>query len=56
MNDFLQYYGPEYRLNINPMPIENQNDRPYLEKCKQTVMEYLRMIKGAPNVQMQEVR
>jgi len=55
MNDFLQFYGPEYKLNINPMPIENQNDRAYLERQKQTVLEYLRMLKGAPNVQMAEV-
>lgn len=37
------------------MPIENQNDRAYLDRQKQTVLEYLRMLKGAPNVQMQEV-
>jgi len=55
MNDFLQYYGPDYRLSINPMPIENQNDRAYIEKCKQHVLEYIRCIKSAPNVQMQEV-
>lgn len=32
-NDYLEYYGPEYRLHISPSNMENLNTREYLESC-----------------------
>lgn len=33
-NDYMEHYGPEYRLHITPSNMKNQNSREYLEKCK----------------------
>jgi histone deacetylase 1/2 len=33
-NDYLEYFGPDYRLHYTPNNMENQNGREYLEKCK----------------------
>jgi histone deacetylase 1/2 len=33
-NDYLEYFGPDYRLHFTPNNMENQNGREYLEKCK----------------------
>lgn len=32
-NDYLEYYGPEYRLHITPTNMENLNTTEYLESC-----------------------
>ena len=36
-NDYLEYFGPDYRLHFTPNNMENQNGREYLEKCKYVV-------------------
>lgn len=33
-NDYLEYYGPDYRLFIPPSNMENLNSREYLDQCK----------------------
>jgi len=33
-NDYLEYFGPEYRLHFRTTNMENMNSREYLEKCK----------------------
>jgi histone deacetylase 1/2 len=43
-NDYLDYFGPEYRLHFRTTNMENLNSREYLEKCKYVVcvqLEYL---------------
>jgi len=55
-NDYYEYYGPNYDLHVPPNPnMENANSRQYLETVKQQVYENLRMLNGAPGVQMQQV-
>ncbi|KAM9986619.1 hypothetical protein ACTFIY_011037 [Dictyostelium cf. discoideum] len=47
-NDYLEYYGPEYRLHITPNNMENQNTKDYLEKLKIQLLENLRNLNHAP--------
>ncbi|TPX42106.1 hypothetical protein SeMB42_g01200 [Synchytrium endobioticum] len=54
-NDYFQYYGPDYRLDVPANNMENQNSREYLDKIKIKIIENLRHIPSAPSVQTQEV-
>ncbi|KAJ3226526.1 histone deacetylase [Clydaea vesicula] len=54
-NDYFQYYGPDFRLDVPSNNMENMNTREYLEKLKSKVIENLRHTTFAPSVQMQEV-
>jgi len=49
-NDYLEYYGPDYRLHIQPSNMENQNSLEYLQKHLIQLMENLRNIEHAPSV------
>eukprot|EP01100_Stratorugosa_tubuloviscum_P013394 TRINITY_DN6682_c0_g1_i1.p1 TRINITY_DN6682_c0_g1~~TRINITY_DN6682_c0_g1_i1.p1 ORF type:complete len:455 (+),score=176.34 TRINITY_DN6682_c0_g1_i1:26-1390(+) len=49
-NDYIDYFGPDYKLQIQPSSMDNQNSRDYLEKCLIQVMENLRHIPGAPSM------
>lgn len=49
-----QYYGPDYRLHIQPSTMENLNVPENLEKIKQKVFEHLKQMQPAPNVQMHQ--
>ena len=51
-NDYFEYYGPEYRLEVLSNNMENQNSREYLEKMKAIIIDNLRDIPFAPSVQM----
>ena len=33
-NDYFEYYGPDFKLNISPSNMTNQNTPEYLEKIK----------------------
>jgi hypothetical protein len=52
-NDYFQYFGPDYKLDVPSNNMENLNSREYLEKMKVKIMENLRNIPHAPSVQMQ---
>lgn len=54
-NDYLDYYGPDYRLHLTPSNMDNLNDPAYLEKMTYKIMESLRHIDHAPSVAMSEV-
>jgi histone deacetylase 1/2 len=49
-NDYLEYYGPDYRLHIQPSNMENQNSAEYLQKHLVQLMENLRNVEHAPSV------
>jgi len=49
-NDYLEYYGPDYRLHIEPSNMKNLNDKADLEKTLYQLIENLRHIDGAPSV------
>ena len=48
----VQYYGPDYRLHIQPSTMENLNVPENLEKIKAKVFEHLKQMQPVPNVQM----
>ncbi|CAI2166567.1 18409_t:CDS:10 [Funneliformis geosporum] len=54
-NNFLEYYGPEYKLDVPANNMENMNTPAYLADMKAKVFENLRSIPFAPSVQMQHV-
>lgn len=49
-HDYIDYYGPDYRLHITPSNMENLNSREYLEKCRNRILDNLRHLAGAPSV------
>jgi len=49
-NDYLEYYGPDYRLHIEPSNMDNQNSTAYLDKHLQTLIENMRHVEHAPSV------
>jgi len=51
-NDYFEYFGPDFKLHIQPSNMQNQNTPDYLEKIKTRLFENLRMIPHAPGVQM----
>ncbi|CAO0802287.1 unnamed protein product [Mucor circinelloides] len=54
-NDYYEYFGPDYKLDVRPSNMENMNTPDYLEKIKTQVFENLSRTLFAPSVQMQEV-
>ncbi|GAM21978.1 hypothetical protein SAMD00019534_051530 [Acytostelium subglobosum LB1] len=54
-NDYLEYFGPDYRLHITPNNMENLNSKEYLEKLKIQLLENLRHLNPAPSIQHTEI-
>lgn len=54
-NDYYEYYGPDYRLEVRPSNMQNANSREYLNKILTQVLQNLSRTKFAPSVQMQDV-
>ena len=55
MNDFIQYYGPDYRLSIPQLNLENSNSSEHLSRIRIQILEQLRQLKGAPSIEMQVI-
>ena len=51
MNEYYEYFGPQYQLDVLPSNMENMNTREYLDKVKEQVFENLRHVAHAPSVQ-----
>lgn len=54
-NDYFEYFGPTYQLNIPVASVENMNTYAYLEKNRNIILDNISKLKGAPSVQMQEI-
>ncbi|ORY38351.1 histone deacetylase [Rhizoclosmatium globosum] len=54
-NDYYQYFGPDFKLNVPSSNMENLNTQEYLNKMLARVLENLRGLAHAPSVQMHEV-
>ncbi|KAI2469525.1 hypothetical protein F4781DRAFT_393801 [Annulohypoxylon bovei var. microspora] len=54
-NEYYDYYGPDYTLDVRSSNMENANSPEYLEKIKNQLIENLRRTAHAPSVQMQDV-
>lgn len=55
-NDYFEYFGPDFRLHINPTNMDNQNTPEYLNSCIEQLIESLRHVEGAPGVPMQPLQ
>lgn len=53
MNEYYEYFGPTYRLDVPQSNTDDLNTREYLEKVKAQVFENLRHTGSAPSVQLQ---
>ena len=53
MNEYYEYFGPYYKLDVKQSNMEDMNTKEYLERMKARVLENLRFVKGPPSVQMQ---
>ncbi|PWN53813.1 hypothetical protein IE53DRAFT_383654 [Violaceomyces palustris] len=51
VNEYYEYFGPDYRLDVRPNNMEDLNTREYLEKIKIQVFENLRHTGHAPSIQ-----
>lgn len=56
MNEYYEYFGPTYRLDVPQSNMDDLNTREYLEKIKAQVFENLRHTGIAPSVQSQGKR
>ncbi|PIA12995.1 histone deacetylase Clr6 [Coemansia reversa NRRL 1564] len=54
-NDYYDFYGPEFRLDVPASNMDNANTPEYLDKIFEMVSEQLRHIPHAPSVQIQQV-
>ncbi|KAI8048802.1 hypothetical protein BDF22DRAFT_729552 [Syncephalis plumigaleata] len=54
-NDYFEFYGPEYRLEVPSNNMDNQNTPKYLSELKSKIIDHLRNMPHAPSAQMQDV-
>ncbi|KAI1338729.1 histone deacetylase RpdA/Rpd3 [Xylariaceae sp. FL0016] len=54
-NEYYEYYGPDYSLDVRASNMENANSPEYLEKIKNQLIDNLRRTAHVPSVQMQDV-
>ncbi|CAO3614442.1 unnamed protein product [Cunninghamella blakesleeana] len=55
-NEYIDFFRPDYQLHPHLSGrLENQNDRQYLLKVRERIMEQLRYLDAAPSIQMQEI-
>lgn len=52
INEYYEYFGPDYQLDVKSSNMEDMNTRGYLERVKGIVLEHLRQTGGPPSVQM----
>ncbi|KAK6874406.1 Histone deacetylase RPD3 [Candida tropicalis] len=54
-NEYYEYYGPDYKLDVRPSNMFNQNSPEFLDKILLNIISNLENTKHAPSVQMNEV-
>ncbi|XP_059306724.1 histone deacetylase 6-like isoform X2 [Lycium ferocissimum] len=52
-NDYWEYFGPDYTLNVEPIPMVNKNSPRDLEKIRNMLLEQLSHLPHAPSVPFQ---
>jgi histone deacetylase 1/2 len=52
VNEYYEYFGPDYQLDVKASNTEDLNTPAYLERVKNIVMDHLRHVGGPPSVQM----
>lgn len=54
VNEYYEYFGPDYTLDVRPNNMEDLNTRSYLERIKIQVFENLKQTSHAPSIQGHE--
>ncbi|GMG55508.1 unnamed protein product [Ambrosiozyma monospora] len=54
-NDYYEYYGPDYKLDVRPSNMYNANSPEYLDRIMTQIFSNLENTKHAPSVQIQDV-
>ncbi|WVR03230.1 hypothetical protein IAU60_000221 [Kwoniella sp. DSM 27419] len=54
-NQYMEYYGPRYKLEVLTNNTDDHNPPEYLERIKRQVIENLRDLPHAPSAQMRQV-
>lgn len=52
VNEYYEYFGPDYELDVKSSNTDDLNTPAYLDRVKRIVLENLRQTGGAPSVQM----
>jgi histone deacetylase 1/2 len=52
-NEYYEYYGPDYELDVRPSNMTDYNTTQYLDKLRENVFEILRDKDAAPSVPLQ---
>ncbi|KAH8120566.1 hypothetical protein DFH11DRAFT_1500452 [Phellopilus nigrolimitatus] len=55
VNEYYEYFGPDYKLDVRSSNMEDLNTPAYLHRVKSIVMENLRSLGGPPSVQMMDI-
>ncbi|GAA5821195.1 hypothetical protein JCM3770_005246 [Rhodotorula araucariae] len=54
-NEYLEYFGPEFKLDVPRNNMDNANSREYLDKTTASILEGLRNLPFAPSSQLHPV-
>lgn len=52
MNEYYEYFGPDYELDVKASNMDDMNSPEYLDRVKSIVLDHLRQVGGPPSVQM----
>ncbi|KAJ7357033.1 histone deacetylase complex, catalytic component RPD3 [Mycena albidolilacea] len=55
VNEYYEYFGPDYELDVKSSNTDDMNTPAYLDRVKRIVMENLRHTGGPPSVQMSDI-
>lgn len=55
VNEYYEYFGPDYELDVKSSNTEDMNTPEYLERVKNIVLDNVRRLKGPPSVQMSDI-
>jgi histone deacetylase 1/2 len=54
INDYYEYFGPDYTLHVAPSNMENKNSQHQLDDIRSKLLDNLSKLRHAPSVQFQE--
>ncbi|RPD81729.1 histone deacetylase [Lentinus tigrinus ALCF2SS1-7] len=55
MNEYYEYFGPDYELDVKASNMDDMNSPEYLDRVKSIVLDHLRQVGGPPSVQVTDV-
>ncbi|KAJ7666442.1 histone deacetylase Hda1 [Mycena rosella] len=55
VNEYYEYFGPDYELDVKSSNTDDMNTPAYLDRVKRIVLENLRHTGGPPGVQMSDI-